>query len=281
MSLLFRTWIACALGALTQTGCAGCPPPESPAASAPDTGGQALPPAVAAAVGAADRSSEDRALDPGRKPGETLAFFEVAPGQRVAELGAGAGYTTELLARVVGPIGTVFAQNSQFILQRFAERPWAERLQKSVMSRVVRVDRDFDDPFPPEANQLDAVINVLFYHDTVWFGVDRDRMNARVYAALRPGGLYGIVDHSAAPGAGVSVAGTLHRIEERTLVAEVTRAGFVLEASSGFLRNPGDPRDWNAAPRAAGARRGTSDRFVLRFRKPRSRSLMPPPAGSL
>lgn len=111
----------------------------------------AVPDAVRAIVAAPDRSEADRALDAGRHPAEMLAVFAVAPGMKVAELGAGGGYTAELLARAVGPTGVVFAQNSKFILERFAAKPWAERLAKPVMKRVVRVDREFDDPLPPEA----------------------------------------------------------------------------------------------------------------------------------
>ncbi|MFN8544494.1 MAG: SAM-dependent methyltransferase [Candidatus Binatia bacterium] len=197
-----------------------------------------------------------------------LAFFGVAPGMRVADLGAGGGYTTELLARVVGPIGVVYGQNSRFILERFAERPWSARLAKSVMQYVVRIDREFDDPLPPEARSLDMVLIVLFYHDTVWMGVDRTRMNGAVFRALRPGGIYGIIDHSGRPGSGTNEVKTLHRIEERVVREEIEAAGFRLVAQAGFLRNPADPRDWNDAPSAAGDRRGTSDRFVLKFVKP-------------
>ncbi len=229
-----------------------------------------VPDVIRLAVEGATRSAEDRALDAGREPAKTLAFFEIAPGQRVAELAAGGGYTAELLARIVGQKGEVYAQNSPFILRRFAAAPWSARLQKPEMANVARLDRDFDDPLPPNVTGLDAVLLVLFYHDTVWFEIDRDRMNRAVYAALAPGGVYGIVDHAAAPGAGVSVAESLHRIEESTVVAEVTRAGFELDARGTFLQNPEDSRDWNASPRSAGERRGTSDRFALRFRKPRS-----------
>lgn len=112
------------------------------------------------------------------------------------------------------------------------------------------------------------VLIVLFYHDTVWMGVDRGRMNGAVFRALWPGGIYGIVDHSGRPGSGTSEVKTLHRIEERVVREEIEAAGFRVVAEATFLRNPADPRDWNDAPSAAGDRRGTSDRFVLRFAKP-------------
>jgi len=233
------------------------PRPSAPAASAP------LPAAVAE-----ERSDADRALDPGRHPTELLAFFGIAPGQRVAELGSGTGYTTELLARAVGPTGAVYGQNPKWLLEKFAEKPWSARLAKPVMKNVTRLDREFDDPFPPELKDLDAVVSILFYHDTVWLNADRDKMNRAAFAALKRGGIYGIVDHSAQPGSGTRDVKSFHRIDEAFVKAEVIRAGFELADEANFLRNPADPRDWNDAPNAAEAKRGTSDRFVLRFVKP-------------
>jgi predicted methyltransferase len=221
-----------------------------------------------AIIDAPDRSAEDRALDAGRRPAELLAFIGARPGMRVAEIGAGYGYTTELLARAVAPTGVVYGQNNRFILERFAEKPWTARLVKPVMKPVVRVDREFDAPLPTEATRLDAVINVLLYHDTVWMKTDRARMNRAIYASLRPGGVYVIVDHSGKPGSGATEVETLHRIEEKVVRQEVEAAGFELVADADFLRNPTDTRDWNASPRTAGERRGTSDRFVLKFAKP-------------
>lgn len=219
-------------------------------------------------VSATDRSPEDCALDAGRKPGELLAFLGIQPGWRIADLGAGGGYTAELLVRAVGSNGVVYGQNSPAVLKMFAEKAWSARLAKPVMKGVVRLDRDFDDPFPAGLAPLDAVTMVLFYHDTVWLGVDREAMNRAVFNALKPGGVFLIVDHSARSGDATDVASTFHRIEEAVVRKEVQTAGFVLDVEADFLRNSNDTRDWNDSPRAAGDRRGTSDRFVLRFRKP-------------
>lgn len=264
--------------------CSPPPPPAGVAAGAPSASVAAPPPgraavpvvakvdvsaATTALVAAADRTDDDRALDGGRHPAEMLAYFGVAPGMKVADLAAGGGYTTELLARAVGPTGVVYGQNSKFILERFAEKAWSERLARPINKVVVRTDRELDDPLPPEAKGLDAVFLVLFYHDTFWLDVDRSRMNKAVFAALEPGGIFAIVDHSAAAGVGASAVKTLHRIEETIVRDEVTAAGFVLESEAAFLRNPTDKRDWNDSPSAAGDKRGTSDRFVYRFVKPR------------
>jgi len=249
-------WACLALAAATAC---RAPAPSSPAA----------PVDYQAIVAASDRDDADRALDAGRHPAELLAFIGARPGMRVAELAAGGGYTTELLARTVTPTGRVWGQNDDFILQRFAEAPWSARLAKPVMRNVVRVDRPFADPLPADARDLDAVVVVLFYHDFYWFGTDRAALNRAVFDHLRPGGRYVLVDHSAMPGTGSDGAQTLHRVEESLVRTEIEAAGFRLVRTADFLRNPDDTRDWSASPRTAGSRRGTSDRFVLAFEKPR------------
>jgi predicted methyltransferase len=239
----------------------------SAAAAAPYTPAADVREPIKAAIAAPDRSEADRALDAGRKPGEVLAFFHVAPGQKIGELFAGGGATTELLARIVGEGGKVYAQNTKEIMDRFARKPWSERAAKPVMKNVVSVELPADAPFPPDAKDLDAVITILNYHDFIWQKADMAKLNAAVFAALEPGGVYGIVDSSAATGSGVRDVETLHRIDEDVVKQQVLAAGFVLDGESDVLRNPADARDWNSSPKAAGARRGTSDRFVLRFIK--------------
>lgn len=225
-------------------------------------------PDFAAIVAAADRTPADRALDARRHPAELLAFFGVRPGMRIADLGAGGGYTTELLARAVGPTGKVWAQNDPDLIKRFMGPMITARVARAADQNVVRVDRTFDSPLPPDATNLDLVTFFIFYHDVVWIGADRAKMNKAVYDALKPGGAYVIVDSSAKAGAGTTVAQTLHRIEESVVKTEVEKAGFKLAATADFLRNPADARDWSSSPRVAGDKRGTEDRFVLKFVKP-------------
>ncbi len=224
-------------------------------------------PAARAVVDAPDRSPEDHRLDASRRPAELLTFLRVAPGMRVGELVAGAGYTAELLARAVAPDGAVYAENPRLILEGSGEL-WAKRLSTPAARNIVRVDRELDDPFPPEARDLDLVVINLVYHDTVLLGVDREKMNRAVFAALKNGGTYAVIDHSARPGAGIADAPTLHRIDETVVRREVQNAGFVFKGADSFLRNPSDARDWNDSPMAAGERRGRSDRFALLFAKP-------------
>jgi predicted methyltransferase len=235
-------------------------PPYTPAADVPQP--------IKDAIAASDRSDDDRRLDAGRKPGEVLAFFGIAPGQKIGELFAGGGYTSELMARTIGDSGHLWSENTKEAMDKFLRKPWSARAAKPAMKNVTGVELPVDAPFPPEAKDLDAVITVLNYHDTVNMKADRAKMNKAVFDALKPGGVYGIVDSSAAPGSGTRDTDTLHRIDEDVVKQEVQAAGFTLAGESDVLRNPDDKRDWSSSPRAAGERRGTSDRFVLKFIKP-------------
>ena len=249
-------------------------PPTVEASEAPAEPASEASVALAAAqtiVAAADREAADREADLSRKPAELLAMLNLRAGMKVAEIGAGTGYTSELLARAVGPSGRVYGQNSPFVLERFARAGWDARLAKPVNANVVSVERSFDDPFPADIEALDLVINVLFYHDFEWQEIDRAAHNADVFAALRPGGTYVIVDASAALGHGAQDSKSLHRIEESLVITELEAAGFELRSRGEFLRNPGDTRDWNAqrwsSPERS-ARGEFSDKFVLVFTRP-------------
>jgi predicted methyltransferase len=224
-----------------------------------------------AIVAAEDRDPADREADERRKPVELLEFIDLRPGMKVADIGAGFGYTTELLARAVGSEGKVYGQNPAFVLERFARAGWDARIAKPINQNVVSLEREFADPFPNDIEPLDRVVNVLFYHDFEWMKVDRAAHLADVHAALKPGGLYVIVDASAAEGRGVADSQTLHRIEQALVVRELEQAGFEWIEEADFLRNPADTRDWNSLPwqskdKAEGGE--YSDKFVLKFRKP-------------
>ncbi len=267
-----------AASALALTGavaCSGAPPKAeapsaasastaTPAATAAPTGHDAAADPIAAAVAHPDRWGEDRARDADRKPAEVMRFFGIAPGMQVAEMMAGRGYYAELLARVVGPKGLVWVQNTPFVLQKFAAAPLAERLGRGGLGHTRRLDRELEDPGLPEG-QLDAVLMILFYHDTFWMKVDRAKMLAAIFASLKPGGVFGVVDHSAAAGRGIEDVQRLHRVEQAVVEAEIVAAGFVLDARAELLRHPEDDRQTNVFEPAL---RGKTDRFVLRFRKP-------------
>lgn len=215
-----------------------------------------------AIVSSPDRSEADRQTDQRRNPELLLAFTGMRPGMRVLDMGAGAGYSTELIARVVGSSGTVYAQDAPTLPDRVKER-FDERARKPAMKNVARVLRDYDDPMPPQVHDLDLITYFFAYHDTAFMNVDRAKMNKALFDALKPGGVLVVADHSAQAGAGVSVAKSLHRIEESALRREIEAAGFRLEAAGDFLRHSEDPRDVIVfRPKVP------VDEFVLRFVKP-------------
>ena len=220
-------------------------------------------PDFAAIIAAPDRAAADRDIDKRRDPVKLLAFTGVRTGMKVLDMGAGGGYSTELMARSAGPSGVVYGQNPADLGARAKER-FEARMQTPAMKTVVSLVRPFDDPLPAEVRDLDLVTFLFYYHDTAYMEVDRAAMNRTLFAALRPGASLVITDHSAKAGEGVSVARTLHRIEEAVLRREVEAAGFKLVAEGDFLRQPGDPRDFNVNRPT-----GPIDEFVLRFEKPR------------
>ena len=243
---------------------------------------------IAAIVAAPDRADADRINDVRRKPAEMLAFIGVRPGSTALDVSAARGYTTELIARAVGPAGKVYGQNRPPRAEGTAPPPppaqpegnaapppprpatapaptLAERARNPATSNIVPVQRPFEDPAPPEASNaaLDLVTLMFNYHDFGHLGVDRAKVNAAVFRALKPGGMYVIADHSGRPGTGISEAGTLHRVEEAFVVREVEAAGFRLAGVGNFMRNPADPRDRNTPEPPM-----PKDEFVLKFVKP-------------
>jgi predicted methyltransferase len=250
-------------------------------------------------VASPDRSAVDRANDLRRKPEQMLGFIGIRPGIVALDLSAAGGYTTELLARAIGPSGTVYGQSqprdpnraptapaapegnsnptatpsAASAVPATPRRPSAEALAERdsklrsngvAAAPIVAISRPFADPAPPElaTERIDRVTLMFNYHDLGHLGVDRAAMNQAVFRALKPGGLYVIADHSGRPGTGISESGTLHRIEEAFLRQEVEAAGFKLLEEGNFLRNPNDPRDKNTPDPPQ-----PKDEFVLKFVK--------------
>ncbi len=254
---------------------------------------------IAALLASPDRTNADRTNDLRRKPQQMLEFIGIRPGIVAADLSAAGGYTTELLARSIGPSGMVYGQgqardpnrappaaregNSRPDIAAAPAAPPAaaapprpfpaalldrrERMVKAgvAFAPITGLVRPFADPFPPEiaAGRVDLVTLMFNYHDLGHMGIDRAAMNKAVFAALKPGGSYVIADHAGRAGTGISEAGTLHRIEEAFLRQEVEAAGFKLAAEGNFLRNPNDPRDKNTPNPPQ-----PKDEFVLKFVKP-------------
>jgi predicted methyltransferase len=223
---------------------------------------QAGAPDYAALMAAPDRSDADRQADKRRDPVPFLAFTGLRPGMKVLDMGAGAGYSTELDARAVGPTGTVYGQNPPDFSER-GRAAFAARLATPAMKNGVSVLRPFDDPAVPETHDLDVITFLFFYHDTTYMNVDRAEMNRKMFAALKPGGLLIIADHAAKAGDGATVGKTLHRIEESTLRSEVEAAGFKFIARGDFWHHPEDLHDFSTQRPT-----GPVDEFVLKFQKP-------------
>jgi predicted methyltransferase len=256
---------------------------------------------IAEIVASPDRRPAELTNDRRRQPQDMLAFIGIRPGITALDVSAAAGYTTELLARSIGPKGVVYGQAPQRDPNRPPPRPAnpegnsnpniaaetppptaargpslssAENLalrDKSMKEAgvaaapIVAVPQPFENPVPAElANgKLDLVTLMFNYHDFGFMGVDRAQMNSAIFKALKPGGTYVIADHAGRPGTGISESGTLHRVEEAFVRREVEAAGFKLLEEGMFLRNPNDPRDKNTPDPPQ-----PKDEFVLKFVKP-------------
>jgi predicted methyltransferase len=202
-----------------------------------------------------ERPNEERALDATRKPDEVLSFYGVKAGDKVADIWAGRGYYTAILAQIVGPQGVVYSANP-------AARPEvAERWKKPGFGNVRAIDGPLDKLALPQDGSLDLVIIHLNYHDLA--PEARMAMNKRIFGALKRGGSYAVIDHSAKEGTGNEAAKTLHRIDKQLVIKEVTGAGFTLAKEGSMLRRPEDTRDFNVLKE-----RNKDDRFVLAFQKP-------------
>lgn len=221
-------------------------------------------PDYAALMAAPDRSDADRNADKRRDPVPFLKFAAPRPGMKVLDMAAGGGYSTELMARAVAPNGVVYAQDPPDLPDK-PKAAFAARLQTPAMKDVIADIRPFDDPIPPGVHDLDMITFLFYYHDTAYLPVDRAAMDKKMFAALKPGGLLVIADHSALPGQGVSVVKTLHRIEEATERQEIEAAGFKFVAEGNFWRNPADTHDFPSYKPNMPV-----DNFVLKFVKPAS-----------
>jgi predicted methyltransferase len=226
--------------------------------------------AIAAAVADTTRPADDSKRDADRKPAATLAFAGIKPGDKVADFIAGGGYFTHLFADVVGPKGHVYSVEPAEIAKFPQAARAIEALQAYAGTRpnvtVVVAPGQKAMNFP---EKLDVFWISQNYHDLKdkFMGpVDIAAFNKAVYASLKPGGVYIVLDHVAAKGAPADVTETLHRIEPSTVRREVEAAGFKFEAESKVLANPADPHTANVFDKTI---RGHTDQFIFKFRKPR------------
>jgi predicted methyltransferase len=209
-----------------------------------------------AILAASDRSDADRQTDKRRDAPKLLAFIGPKTGWSVLDMGADAGYSTELIARAVGPNGRVWGQNDK------PNQKFEARAQTPAMRNATAWIKPYENPaagLPP----LDLITFLFAYHDTTYMGVDRAKMDKALFAALKPGGILVIADHSARPEDADKVGKLYHRIAEATVRAELEAAGFKFVGTGDFLRNPDDPRTAIVFRSPIKV-----DEFVMKFTKP-------------
>jgi predicted methyltransferase len=222
---------------------------------------------IGAAIADPARPAADREQDANRKPLQVLSFAGIKPGDKVADFIPGGGYMTRLFSKIVGPSGRVYAVVPEENLEKWKADKAVKDIAADPAYPNVSVLHAPVNKFPaPEP--LDLVWTSMNYHDLhlEFFGpADLAAVNKAVFAALKPGGIYLVLDHAAAAGSGLRDAGTLHRIDPEVVKREVLAAGFVLEAESDALKNPSDDHSRKVFDDAV---RGKTDKFIFRFRKP-------------
>ena len=229
------------------------------------------PAVTAAAVADPARPEKDFKLDASRRPAEMVAFARIKPGDVVMDVWPGAGYWTRIFSKTVGPKGKVFAYVPAEIVS-FKGDPLG--VAKAVATEPGRGNVEaISDPLaeqPPPS--FHDVLNVVWtfenyhdFHDKFMKGANVDAYNRAVFALLKPGGYYVVVDHAAPAGTGLADTETVHRIDPAAVRAEVEKAGFVFDGESKVLANPDDPKTALVFDPSI---RGKTDRFAFRFKKP-------------
>jgi len=214
-----------------------------------------------AALAAPERAAENKARDASRKPIESVQFIGIKTGQTVVDMIAAGGWFTEVLSAAVGPSGKVYASNPPFLVQQDAETALHKRLGNVEAVHVSLAEAG--------VKNVDAVITALNLHDVYNGYADQTGGETAavdflkgLYAALKPGGVLGVIDH-------VGIAGqdnkAFHRILPEQARALLTKAGFKIEAESSILANPADDHSQAVFDPSV---RGKSDQFLIRARKP-------------
>lgn len=222
-----------------------------------------IPGDIAKAVADPSRPKDDKQWDAVRKPAQVLAFAQIRPGQAVGEYLPGGGYYTRLLSDVVGPRGKVFALETT---------TWGKQNIDATKSAITGLRNVSLDLAPLGTFHLPKKIDLFWtsnnYHDLhipKYAHIDMAAFNKQVYDALKPGGIYFILDHAATPGTGATLSPKLHRIDEKTVIDEVTAAGFKLVGESNILRNAKDDHTKVVFDPSI---RFKTDQFILMFKRP-------------
>jgi predicted methyltransferase len=226
--------------------------------------------AVADAVTSTERPEEDRVDDAKRKPLEVLTFAGIKPGMTVVDLNSAGGYYTEILSRIVGPEGKVYAHNGP-VYWSFMKETEPKRYAENRLANVVQLHDGNEAPSVPDES-LDAAITVLAFHDYYFTHQSRpgggyedvDAVLGKLHKSLKKAGFVLVVDHVAAAGTGPAEFDTQHRIDPAFVQQKFEKAGFKLAATSDVLANPAD--DHAKSPFDPSIRRMT-DRFIFKFEK--------------
>jgi len=237
--------------------------------SAAATAAPAIPAYVEAAVADPYRPAADTALDPERRPADMMVFAGVKPGDTVVDLIPGGGYFTRIFSKVVGPKGHVYSfQPAE--MDRFDKNgkraPIFAIAADPAYANVTVIHAPIDDFSTP--TKVDVVWTSQNYHDMhdPFMGpADMAKVNKAIFDALKPGGVYIVLDHAAAKGTGLADTNTLHRIDPAVVKKEVLAAGFKFAGHSDALRNPKDDHTLKVFdPRI----RHHTDQFTFKFQKP-------------
>ncbi|MEO8777723.1 MAG: class I SAM-dependent methyltransferase [Rhodanobacter sp.] len=229
--------------------------------------GGATPAAVQKGVSDPARQA-DKQDDARRNVALVMTFAQVKPGQKVLELAPGSGYWTRVFSAIVGPTGHVYTvwpeQMAKFSTKSLAH--WRDLVKTPHYANVSLLQE------PAAQLSAPAPVDLVFtsqnyhdYHDPFMGPVDMARFDKEVYAALKPGGVFVVIDHVASAGSGLTDTNTLHRIDPAVVRREVEGAGFVFDGESNVLRNPADPHTAAVFDKSI---RGHTDQFIYRFRKP-------------
>jgi predicted methyltransferase len=228
-----------------------------------------VPEYIAAAIADPNRPDADKERDANRKPAAVLQFAGIKPGDKIAELLPGGGYFTRIISKIIGSTGHVYALVPAPAVDAPANTPdFSARVRALAAdphySNVTVVTEPFSQLSTPEP--VDMVWTSQNYHDLHNFpGLDVTIFNQMVFQALKPGGIYLILDHAGAPGTGTAETSTLHRIDPKAVMREVLAAGFEFVAASEVLRQSNDPHTAKVFDPAI---RGRTDQFIFKFRKP-------------
>jgi predicted methyltransferase len=236
------------------------------ALTVPAFAADAVPAYVAAAVADKDRSKDDTDRDADRHPAQIMTMTELKPGGRAVDVGPGrTGYYTKIMSRIVGAGGKVYMFNPTWVAEKFPVAvEGAAILNKAGFTNVEgsvqpMAEIKFDQP-------VDLVFMSQLYHDQIWQKIDVAKMNKAIFDALKPGGIFFVIDHVGPGVTAIDQIDKLHRIEPSVVKQQILAAGFELVAESDLLKNPADPMNVSVFDPSI---RGKTNQFVFKFRRPK------------